>query len=89
MAEVKNDKIVRVVELFAGVGGFRIYIYIIRVARIGSKAEVRKDSHDREPRLVFDLEYLESLPNYKPVRLSILNTYTDTLLGRVLDAQLP
>lgn len=27
MAEVKNDKIVRVVELFAGVGGFRIYIY--------------------------------------------------------------
>lgn len=64
-------------------------IYLIRVARIGSKAEVRKDSHDREPRLVFDLEYLESLPNYKPIRLSILNTYTDTLLGRVLDAQLP
>ena len=64
-------------------------IYLIRVARIGSKAEVHKDSRDKEPRLVFDLEYLESLPHYKPVRLSILNTYTDTLLGRVLDAQLP
>lgn len=61
-------------------------IYLIRVARIGSKAEVHKDSPDKEPRLVFDLEYLESLPQYKPVRLSIFNTYTDTLLGRVLDA---
>ena len=61
-------------------------IYLIRVARIGSKAEVHKDSRDKEPRLVFDLEYLESLPHYKPIRLSIFNTYTDTLLGRVLDA---
>lgn len=57
-------------------------LYLIRLARIGNKAEIRKDSDDKEPRLVFELEYLESLPNYKPVRLSIFNTYSNTMLGR-------
>ena len=60
-------------------------IYLIRVARIGTKAEINKESNDMEPRLVFELEYLESLPEYKPVRLCIFNTYTDTLLGQVID----
>ena len=60
-------------------------IYLIRVARIGSKAEVYKGCPDTEPRLVFELEYIESLHEYKPMRLSIFNTYTDTLLCRVLD----
>ena len=35
------------------------------------------------PRLVFELEYLESLPEYKPVKLNIFNTFRDTVLGRV------
>lgn len=61
-------------------------LYLIRVARIGTKAEINKDSNDMEPRLVFELEYLESLPSYKPVRLSIFNTYTDTLLGRIINS---
>lgn len=57
-------------------------LYLIRMARIGSKAEIRKDSNDKEPRLVFELEYLESLPDYKPVKLSIFNTYSNTMLGK-------
>lgn len=60
-------------------------LYLIRIARIGSKAEIHKDSNDEDPRLVFELEFLESLPQYKPFKLNIFNTYTDTLLGRVLD----
>lgn len=58
-------------------------LYLIRVARIGSKAEIYPGSNDKEPRLVFDLEYLKSLPEYLPVRLNIMRTYTDTLAGRI------
>ena len=59
-------------------------LYLIRIARIGSKAEVHKDSEDKDPRLVFDLEYLHSLPEYKMVKLNMLNTYCDTTLGRIM-----
>lgn len=57
-------------------------LYLIRIARIGTKSEIHKDSNDTDPRLVFELEYLESLPEYKPVKLRIFNTYTDTVLGK-------
>ena len=60
-------------------------LYLIRVARIGSKAEVHKDCDDKDPRLVFDLEFLQSLPEYVPVRLNMFNTYCDTTLGRIID----
>ena len=59
-------------------------LYLIRVARIGNKAEIKKESNDTEPRLVFELEYLESLPEYKPIKLNIFNTFRDTVLGSVL-----
>ena len=58
-------------------------LYLIRVARIGSKAEINKASHDTDPRLVFELEYLESLPDYKPIKLNIFNSFRDTVLGSV------
>jgi len=57
-------------------------LYLIRVARIGNKAEIHPISRDEEPRLVFELEYLESLPEYEPVTLTRY-WYKDTLLGRV------
>ena len=60
-------------------------LYLIRIARIGNKAEIHPESEDKEPRLVFDLEYLMSLPEYKPIRLNIIRTYTDTFAGRVFD----
>ena len=59
-------------------------LYLIRIARIGSKAEVYKDSEDKDPRLVFDLEYLHSLPEYKALKLNMFNTYCDTTLGRIM-----
>ena len=58
-------------------------LYLIRIARIGSKAEVNKASKDTDPRLVFELEYLESLPEYKPIKLNIFNTFRDTVLGSI------
>lgn len=57
-------------------------LYLIRIARIGNKAEIHPKSNDEEPRLVFELEYLESLPDYEMVKLSRY-WYKDTLLGRI------
>ena len=59
-------------------------LYLIRVARIGNKAEIHPESNDEEPRLVFELEYLESLPEYQMVKL-YKYWYKDTLLARVME----
>lgn len=60
-------------------------LYLIRIARIGTKAEIHPESKDMDPRLVFELEFLESLPKYIPIHLNINHTYTDTFLGRIID----
>jgi len=59
-------------------------LYLVRVARIGNKAEVKPDCGDTDPRIVFELDYLCSLPDYEQVKLNIFNTYRDTLLGSVV-----
>lgn len=60
-------------------------IYLIRVARVGTKAEVHPETNDESPRLVFELEYLESLPRNQWVRLDKDKDFAfkDTLLGRI------
>ncbi len=58
-------------------------MYLIRMARIGNKAEIYPESNDGEPRLVFELEYLESLPEYEMLSLTRY-WYKDTMLGRIL-----
>ena len=60
-------------------------LYLITEARVGTKAEVRSDSDDERPRLVFELEYLESLPRNQWVRLDKDSDFAfkDTLLGRI------
>lgn len=59
-------------------------LYLIRIARIGNKAEIHPECGDKDPRLVFDLEFLHSLPEYVPVKLNIFNTYKDTCLGSIM-----
>ena len=58
-------------------------LYLIREARIGNKSEIHPETKDKEPRLVFELEYLESLPEYQMLPLSKY-WFKDTFLGRVL-----
>lgn len=58
-------------------------LYLIRTARIGNKAEVHPETNDDEPRIVFELEYLESLPEYEMVKL-YKYWFKDTLLGRII-----
>ncbi len=59
-------------------------LYLIRIARIGNKAEIHPETGDKDPRLVFELEYLQSLPEYVSVKLNIFETYRDTSLGRIM-----
>lgn len=62
-------------------------LYLIRIARIGNKAEIHPETKDKDPRLIFELEFLQSLDEYKPIKLNIFNTYRDTILGSILDAK--
>ena len=57
-------------------------LYLIRIARIGTKAEIHPETRDDDSRLVFELEYLESLPDYEKISL-YRYWYKDTLLGKV------
>ena len=62
-------------------------LYLIRIARIGNKAEIHPETNDKDPRLVLELEYLESLPTYRMIKPNIFNTYRDTVLGKVLNIE--
>lgn len=60
-------------------------LYLIRIVRVGSKTEIHPEVEDKKaPRLVFELEYLESLPEYRMISLNFQRTFTDTFLGRVI-----
>lgn len=60
-------------------------IYLIKVARIGSKAEIREDSNDTDPRLIFELEYIDTLEKPKDIKPNIYRTYRSTILKSILD----
>ena len=60
-------------------------LYYIKVARIGSKHEVHPESDPNDLRLVFEIEYVNQLfSDYKPIRLAIWETFTDTTLEKIL-----
>lgn len=58
--------------------------YLIHIARIGNKAEIHPETNDKEPRLVFELEFIKRFPEYINIQPNILYTYRDTTLGFVL-----
>lgn len=61
-------------------------LYFIKVARIGSKHEVRLDADPNDLRLVFEIEFVKQLfPDYKPIKLEIWHAFTDTTLDKILE----
>ncbi len=52
--------------------------------KVGTKAEVHPETKDEDLRLVFELEFLESLPEYKKVDYLNDYWYKDTFLGRII-----
>ena len=63
-------------------------LYVIRIARIGNKAEIHPQSKDKEPRLVFELELLKQFSEYINIQPNIFYTYRDTTLGYVMSKYL-
>lgn len=65
-------------------------LYLIKVARVGTKHEVKKESNDRDLRLIFEIEYIKPLfDDYIPFRLKIWNTFTDTKMGDMIEMNNP
>lgn len=60
-------------------------LYLIKVARVGTKHEVRPEADENDLRLVLEIEFVKQLfDDYKPHRLKIWETFTDTTLGELM-----
>ncbi len=61
-------------------------LYLIKIARVGTRKEGQPDNDPNDFRLVFEIEFVKKLfKDYKPVELEIWHTFTDTIMGAVLD----
>ncbi|MDE5646854.1 MAG: site-specific DNA-methyltransferase [Muribaculaceae bacterium] len=60
-------------------------LYVIKIARIGTRKEGQDDNDSTDFRLIFELEFVKKVFNdYKPIELKIWRTFTDTTIGKVL-----
>ena len=60
-------------------------LYQIEVARVGTKHEFVEGADENDFRLVFEIKYVCQLfDNYKPIKLMIWRTFTDTNLRAIL-----
>ena len=60
-------------------------LYLIKVARVGTKHEVVAECEDNDFRLVFEIEFVKQLfEDYRPVKLKIWETFTDTTLKELV-----
>lgn len=63
-------------------------LYLIKVARVGTRREGYPDNDPNDFRLVFEVEFVKQLfDDYKPIELEIWHTYTDTTLGGILNIE--
>lgn len=63
-------------------------LYLIKIARVGSRREGELDNDPNDLRLVFELQFVKQLfPEYIKHRLQIWDTFTDTSLSQMLDDQ--
>ena len=60
-------------------------LYLIKIARVGTRKEGQPDNDPNDFRLVFEIEFVKKLfKEYKPVELEIWHTFTDTNLRAIL-----
>lgn len=60
-------------------------LYLIKIARVGTKQEVHPECADNDFRLVFEIQYIKQLfEGYRPVHLNIWRTFTDTTMESLL-----
>ena len=57
-------------------------LYVIKIARVGTKQEVHPECDDNDFRLVFEIDYVGQLfEDYRPIKLDIWRTFTDTTMS--------
>ena len=60
-------------------------LYLIKIARVGSRKEGQPDNNPNDIRLVFEIEFVKQLFNdYKRIDLEIWHTYIDTTINKIL-----
>ena len=61
-------------------------LYLIKIARVGTRKEGQPDNDPNDFRLVFELEFVKQLfADYKPIELTIWHTFTDTTIKDLYD----
>ena len=61
-------------------------LYLIKIARVGTRKEGQPDNDPNDLRLVFEIEFVKELFNdYKLVELEIWRTFTDTTIYNLLN----
>lgn len=60
-------------------------LYLIKIARVGTRKEGQPDNDPNDFRLVFEIEFVKKLfKDYKPVELEIWHTFTDTNMKNII-----
>ncbi len=60
-------------------------LYLIKIARVGTRKEGQPDNDPNDFRLVFEIEFVKKLfKDYKPVEMEIWHTFTDTTMKAIL-----
>lgn len=61
-------------------------LYLIKIARVGTRKEGQPENDPNDFRLVFEIEFVKQLfKNYKPVELKIWHAFTDTKIKTILE----
>lgn len=56
-------------------------LYVINIARVGTKKEVHPECDDNDFRLVFEIQFVKQMfDEYKPIHLDIWQAFTDTTI---------
>lgn len=62
-------------------------LYLIKIARVGTRKEGQPNNDPKDFRLVFELEFIgKFFHNYQMVNLDIWHTFTDTTLSELQKA---
>ena len=63
-------------------------LYLIKIARVGTRKEGQPDNDPNDFRLVFEIEFVKKLfKDYKPVELEIWHAFTDTTMKEVMERE--
>lgn len=61
-------------------------LYLIKIARIGTRREGQSGENKSDFRLVFEIEYITQLfDDYQLIDLKIWRTFTDTTMEKIIN----